>query len=247
MTGASPPSIAGMEGIPFPPVGDRALSVLAIGAHPDDVEISCGGALLAHRARGDRVSLLVLTMGERGPQALASRVEEQERAAAILDAELHWGTFDDGAVPDGRPTVELIDALMGEVGADVVYTHSPGDTHQDHRATAVATMAAARRCSRVLMYEAPSSQGFIPSVFVDIGPFIERKLEAVRAHTSQVLKNRLVDLEAIAAQARYRGFEARLSHGHAEGFVAPRFVWDLGRSESVEVPLYDAVIKQAVK
>jgi LmbE family N-acetylglucosaminyl deacetylase len=203
------------------------MNVLAIGAHPDDIEISCGGALLAHRARGDRVAMLVLTMGECGPQALDSRVAEQEKGAAILDVELFWGGFDDCAVPEGRPTVELIDSLIEEVTADVVYTHAPTDTHQDHRATAVATMAAARRCCRVLMYEAPSSQQFCPSLFVDIGPFLERKLEAVRAHASQVLSNRLVDLEAIAAQARFRGFEARILHGFAEGFAVPRFVWDI--------------------
>ena len=61
----------------------------------------------------------------------------------------------------------------------------------------------------------------------DVGEFLEGKLDAIRAHISQVLKNRLVDLEAVEAQARYRGFQARLNHGHAEGFALARFVWDL--------------------
>jgi len=203
------------------------MNVLAIGAHPDDVELGCGGALLAHRARGDEVTLLVMTVGERGPQGVETRVREQEVAAERLGADLYWGGFDDGAVPEGRDATEVIDSLARRIDADVIYTHSPRDSHQDHRATHIASLAAGRRVSRILMYEAPTSQGFCPQVYVDVGPFLEGKLDAIRAHVSQVLKNRLVDLEAVEAQARYRGFEARLNHGFAEGFAVARFVWDL--------------------
>ncbi len=203
------------------------VNVLAIGAHPDDIELGCGGALLAHRARGDDIALLVMTIGERGPQDREPRVREQEIAAERLGAQLFWGGFDDGAVPDGREATEVIDRVVSQFDADVIYTHSPRDSHQDHRATHIASLAAARRVSRILMYEAPTSQGFCPSVFVDVSPFLEGKLDAIRAHVSQVLKNRLVDLEAVEAQARYRGFEARLRHGCAEGFAVGRFVWDL--------------------
>jgi LmbE family N-acetylglucosaminyl deacetylase len=62
-------------------------------------------------------------------------------------------------------------------------------------------------------------------VFVDVESYIDKKLEAIRAHESQVQKNRLVDLEAIYAQARWRGFQARLHF--AEGFAVERFTWDL--------------------
>jgi len=203
------------------------VNILAIGAHPDDIELGCGGTLLAHRARGDNVAMLVMTIGERGPQDREPRVREQELAAERIGAQLFWGNFDDGAVPEGREATELIDDVASSFGAEVIYTHSPKDSHQDHRATHIASLAAGRRVSRILMYEAPTSQGFCPSVYVDVGPFLEGKIEAIRAHVSQVLKNRLVDLEAVEAQARYRGFEARLNHGHAEGFAVARFVWDL--------------------
>jgi LmbE family N-acetylglucosaminyl deacetylase len=203
------------------------MNVLAIGAHPDDIELGCGGTLLAHRARGDNVAMLVMTIGERGPQDREPRVREQEVAAELIGADLFWGGFDDGAVPEGREATEVIDDIARAYGADVIYTHSPRDSHQDHRATHIASLAAGRRVSRILMYEAPTSQSFCPSVFVDVGPFLEGKVAAIRAHVSQVLKNRLVDLEAVEAQARYRGFEARLSHGYAEGFAVARFVWDL--------------------
>jgi LmbE family N-acetylglucosaminyl deacetylase len=201
------------------------MNVLAVGAHPDDIEIGCGATLLGHRARGDAVSLLVMTPGERGPQASRSRMDEQEDAVRLLGARLMWGGFDDGAVPEGRPAVEAIEMAIREVRPDVVYTHVPRDTHQDHRATGIATLAAVRRLSRVLMYEAPTTQGFSPLVFVDVEDFVEAKLNLIRAHWSQVLKNGLVDLGALGALARYRGFEARIHQ--AEAFETVRFVWRL--------------------
>ena len=72
-----------------------------------------------------------------------------------------------------------------------------------------------------------ASVGFSPSLYLDVAAHLEGKLMAIRAHTSQVLKNHLVDLEAVEAQARYHGFRARIRH--AEAFEAARFVWDLSQ------------------
>jgi LmbE family N-acetylglucosaminyl deacetylase len=201
------------------------MNVLAVGAHPDDIELGCGAALLAHRRAGHGVSLLVMTDGQQGPQEGRSRRCEQEEAAALLEAPVIWGEFADGAVPDDISAISVVERAVEACGADVVYTHSIGDTHQDHRATAAATLSAARRALRVLCYETPTSVNFTPTVFVDAAGLVEGKLELLRAHLSQVLKNGLVDLEAVEAQARFRGFQGRLRQ--AEAFEVPRFVWDL--------------------
>jgi LmbE family N-acetylglucosaminyl deacetylase len=218
------------------------MNVLAIGAHPDDIELGCGGTLCAHRNNGDEVAMLVMTTGERGPQDAVSRVREQEDAAALLGAELFWGGFEDGAVPNGREAVDVIQSVIATVKPTVVYTHFPQDTHQDHRATGVASQAACRRLSRVLFYEAPTSEDFRPELYVDIGDVLDRKLDVLRTHMSQVLKNGLVDLEAIEGQARYRGFQARIRW--AEAFEVGRFVWDISR-EPEEVPAVDLVLEHA--
>jgi LmbE family N-acetylglucosaminyl deacetylase len=210
-----------------------SMKILAVGAHPDDIELGCGGTLLCHGARGDEINLLVLTTGEQGPHAARSRISEQEDAAAFLGANLFWGGFEDGAIPEGREGIMAVEAVMNRTGADMVYAPAQHDTHQDHRAAAIIALAAARRASRVLCYESPTSVSFTPQVYVDVGPFLEDKLRSIRAHTSQVLKNHLVDLGAMEAQARYRGFRARIRF--AEAFEAPRFVWDLAaRSEDAE-------------
>lgn len=201
------------------------MRVLAVGAHPDDIELGCGATLLAHRRQGHEVHLLVMTTGERGPQDALSRVVEQQMACARLGATLCWGGFNDGAVPGGRDAVRVVEDALVRSGADLVYTHAPGDTHQDHRATAEATLAAARRCQQVLCYESPTSVGFDPTLFVDVAGLVPGKLDLVRAHESQVRRNGLVDLEALSAQARYRGFQARVKE--AEAFSVQRFLWTL--------------------
>src|SRR5919201_6558878 len=107
------------------------MKVLAVGAHPDDVELGCAGTLLAHRAQGDEVSLLVMTTGEQGPQASRSRVREQEDAARILGAHLYWGGFADGAVPESREAIQLLERVIQESGAELIYGPNGSDTHQD--------------------------------------------------------------------------------------------------------------------
>lgn len=201
------------------------MKVLAIGAHPDDVELGCGATLAKHRAAGHGVAVLVMTVGERGPQLLTTRMAEQRDACEVLGAQLYWGGFSDCDVSAGSKTVELIERVIAEVQPDIVYTHAPEDSHQDHRAVAQASLSACRRVSRVCFYEGPTTLRFEPTIFVDVKDTMETKLTALRAHTSQVLKNGLVDLEALEALARYRGFQARIRH--AEAFSAARFLWQI--------------------
>jgi LmbE family N-acetylglucosaminyl deacetylase len=179
--------------------------ILAVGAHPDDIELGCGGALRAHVLAGDEVTMLVMTAGDRGPQGFTSRVREQETACTVLGTSLVWGGFDDGSVPAGRESVDVVDSVLRATGAEVVYTHAPHDSHQDHVATSTASLAAGRRAGRILYYQAPSTLSFDPSVFVDM------------AHT--------VDLEAVQAGVRYWGQRARVRY--AEAFESPRFLWQI--------------------
>lgn len=202
------------------------MRVLAIGSHPDDIELGCAGALLRHVAAGDSVTMLVMTPGEMGPQGLTSRVREQEAAAAVIGARLVWGPFEDGQVPVGRETVSFLDTVVRELAPDVIYAHAPHDTHQDHAATSAAALAAGRRLARVLLYQAPSTTSFDPSVFVDVETTLAGKLAALRAHWSQVMQCAMVDLETVEVSARFWGTRAKV--GYAEAFESPRFVWDIG-------------------
>jgi len=208
------------------------MKVLAVGAHPDDIELGCGGTLARHVAAGDEVTMLVLTPGESGPQGLTSRIREQEAASAVLGARLMWGPYDDGSIPTGREIVTVLDDAVSVTGAEIVYTHAPHDTHQDHVATSQAALAAGRRLERVLFWQSPSTTSFDPTVFVDVESTLALKLAALRAHWSQVMQCPMVDLEHVEVGARYWGSRARVSY--AEAFLTPRFVWDIGRTADVE-------------
>lgn len=199
-------------------------SVLAIGAHPDDIELGCGATLLAHVAAGDSVTMLVLTGGENGP-GVAARRDEQVAAAATIGANLRWGGMQDCALTPDAATVSLIEAVLAEIDADVVYVHAPEDSHQDHRTVATATLSAARRHPRLLHYQSPSTLGFNPTVFVDVTAHLSGKLAALREHDSQVQHSAMVEPDAVLASARYWGAHARI--GYAEGFAPTRMVLDL--------------------
>jgi LmbE family N-acetylglucosaminyl deacetylase len=172
------------------------------------------------------VTLLVMTTGERGPGKVDLRVREQEAAAQVLGAKLLWADYADCEIPNGPEVVGLIEDVIKSTHADVLYTHAPHDTHQDHVATAQAALAAARRLPRVLCYQGPSTTTFEPSLFVDIDETISTKLAALGAHTSQVQNCEMVDLDAVEAGGRFWGHRARMRY--AEPFETPRFAWDLG-------------------
>jgi LmbE family N-acetylglucosaminyl deacetylase len=199
--------------------------VLAVGAHPDDIELGCAGTISAHRAAGDLVTMLVLTGGQNGPGRTSERWAEAQRSALVLDVELIWsGLIDCTLVPDSG-LIATIEHAITACAADVIYVHAPDDSHQDHRAAASATLSAARLGSRVLHYRSPSTVHFTPTVFVDISDHLGTKLAALDCHRTQVDGSAMVDPEIVVVSARYFGALARLQY--AEAFSPTRFVWDL--------------------
>ncbi|MBV9195922.1 MAG: PIG-L family deacetylase [Solirubrobacterales bacterium] len=179
------------------------VSVLAVGAHPDDPEIGVGGILLKHAAHGHSVALLTLTGGEQGGRQ-AQRAEESRRAAELLGARLFHQELVDTSLTDGGETISAIKEVIDEVAATAVYTHTPRDVHQDHRNTHHASLVAARGVPRVYCYQSPSTTvEFRPTRFVGIDDVLERKLEVIRAYGSQVQIRRYLDEELLRATARY--------------------------------------------
>lgn len=195
-------------------------SVLAVGAHPDDVEIGAAGALLAHKAAGDTVSILTLSRGAQGG-AKAQRERESEEAARIIGARLFLRDLEDTKIPEGNPTIALVEESITEVQPTVIYTHSPHDVHQDHRNVHSAVMVAARRVERVYCFQSPSATvDFRPTFFVPIDDHVGRKLASIRAFTSQADIRDYLDPEVIVATARYW---SRFTGGnHAEAFEGIR-------------------------
>jgi LmbE family N-acetylglucosaminyl deacetylase len=177
--------------------------VLAVGAHPDDVEIGIGGILLRHVAQGHRVTVLTLTGGEAGG-AVVDRTEESRKAAELIGARLVQSALADTSVSEGGTTIGTIREVVEDLQPTIVYTHTVRDVHQDHRNAHSATLVAARNVQRVFCYQAPSTTvDFKPTRFISIDEFLDRKLEVIRAYTSQVDIRSYLDEELLRATARY--------------------------------------------
>jgi len=179
--------------------------VLAVGAHPDDVEIGCGGALARHRTRGDEVVILTLSRGTNGGDA-SVRTGESQRAATLLGARLEVGDLPDSRISEGIETIGLIEEVVRSVAPTHVYTHSRHDAHQDHRNAHLASMVGARDIANLYCYQAPSSTiEFRPNLFIDIARHIDTKVAAIAAYESQVARSASLSPDHIMATARYWG------------------------------------------
>ncbi len=193
--------------------------VLAIGAHPDDVEIGCGGTLLEHRRRGDVIFTLTATRGEKaGPAEV--RTHEAQAAAQLVGSQLYLGRLVDTAVSEGLETIQTIEQVVQEIAPDVVYTHSQNDWHQDHRAVHAASIVACRRVPNVLCYQSPScNPSFLPNVYVNIDAHVEAKQELLECFASQA-KAPYLRPELVTATAQYWGRFA--GYGAVEPFETVR-------------------------
>lgn len=194
------------------------MKILALGAHPDDIEYGCGGLLLNAVAAAHEVFLYVLTDGGIVP-GLPRRVE-QERAAALLGArDLFWGGFADTQLVADRALIVAIENVLGQTQPDLVLVNAPDDAHQDHQALGNCAITACRYIRRVLFYHDYTSLNFVPDTFADIGGVLEKKKELLACHASQVRKSYptgLDILESVTAVAAYYGFLAKVRY--AEGF-----------------------------
>ncbi len=220
------------------------MNILAIGAHPDDIELCCAGTLVRYAEEGHTIYMASFTSGGMGdpttaPEKLAAtRKLETEASASIIGARLIWpGVTDELVFPNEDQRRVMID-LLREADPDVIITHSPNDYHPDHRYVAQLvfdsyfqkglphlsgqTRAACRFGEAQIYYmDNIAGIGFIPAEYVDITTAMESKRKMLRCHKSQEAP--MEDLAAInlieimETQSRFRGFAAGCRY--AEGFT----------------------------
>ncbi|HAJ57168.1 MAG TPA: GlcNAc-PI de-N-acetylase [Candidatus Omnitrophica bacterium] len=204
------------------------MSILAIGAHPDDIEIGCGGSLMRYAQKGEKVYMFVLTRGEIGGKPELRECEQEKAARYMKVKKIFWGGYKDTEIPRDRSVINRIESVIKEVKPDTVLFNYLSDIHQDHRALAHAALSATRYIREVLFYEVPTTQNFEPDVFVDISKVMEKKLQLLRIHCSQVHRTRIENLsilESAKSCAIFRGFQGRVKY--AEGFKALRILKEI--------------------
>lgn len=217
------------------------MNVLAVGAHPDDIEILCGGTLAKCAARGDRVTMVCAANGDCGsavhPRAeiAAIRRQEAEAAAAIIGADYYCLDYSDLEIPlDLEARVKLVEVIR-RCRPDFIISHAPNDYMLDHRsAGALAEVASFDATIPNLKTESPvynrivpvyamdtvAGVGFEPAEYVDISDHFDTKSRMLACHESQVAWLRHHDAvqvdEMMEVMARFRGVQAGVRF--AEGF-----------------------------
>jgi LmbE family N-acetylglucosaminyl deacetylase len=205
--------------------GQKKLTVLVAGAHPDDPETGAGGTILRYTLAGHRVVVLYFTRGEAGIENVAHsaaaeiRTGEATEACRILGAEPVFFGQIDGATEINRAAYERMKDLLNGINPDVILTHWPIDTHRDHRICSGlvydAWLASVRKAA-LYYFEVCTggqSQNFQPTHFVDISPVIQKKWDACFVHESQKIKEWYPTDHA--KMEMFRGLECQAQYGEA--------------------------------
>src|SRR5581483_8519245 len=179
-------------------------TILAVGAHAADADLTMG-ALLAHQKKlGDRVVILHMTLGEAGNPNLApaayaeQKRREAEAAAKDLGAEVLFAPYADAMLPNDEKAREYVTEVIRQVRPTYVITHWKNGWHKDHRNTsaivtdaafmaeleAVKTEHPAWRGIRAVYYAEnwEDAEGFVPYVYVDVSDVFDQWSKAIREY-----------------------------------------------------------------
>ncbi len=218
------------------------MNILAIGAHPDDIEMQCAGTLALYAQAGHKVFMAIATNGNVGSpthtreKICAIRKAEQQASCALIGAELIWMDFDDEWLFNDRTTrTRFIDAIR-QAEPDVMFIHGQSDYHPDHRVAGQVAEDAripasvrlvetslphCKKIPHVFFMDNVSGIGFEPEVYVDISSTMELKRQMLRCHHSQDawIKAIYEDASITDLQEAVSGFRGVAADcGYAEGF-----------------------------
>ncbi|MCU1288210.1 MAG: bshB1 [Acidobacteria bacterium] len=177
------------------------IDILAIFAHPDDMELTVGGTLLKMKSLGYRTGALDVTGGEMGTRGTPEgRAEEADEAARILKLDLreNLGLADGHVFVDDESRTKLVRVLR-RLKPKVILTHQHDDPHPDHNHIAQLVRESARlasmrkydeafgleRTNVPIVAHSVFSRLLAPSFIVDVSEFLEQKMESIKAHRSQ--------------------------------------------------------------
>jgi LmbE family N-acetylglucosaminyl deacetylase len=203
------------------------MNILAIGAHPDDIELGCGGLLIKAARQGHDVFMYTLTRGGASGDP-KQRSDELRRSSQFIGAKHLWiDNFEDSKLNVTTDLINHIEYFIDKANPDLILTHSHGDIHHDHRAIASATVEAARFNSNILSYEIPLTRNFDPKIFYDISDVVYEKVELIEIFWSQQSKLYL-KANAIKGLAEYRALQSRLNTGikYVEAFEVLKMCFD---------------------
>jgi LmbE family N-acetylglucosaminyl deacetylase len=210
-----------------PAAGRDRLHLLCLGAHSDDIEIGCGGAVLRWLAEVPEVHVTWVVLsapGERADEARCSAHALLEGAASV---EVVVGDFSDAHFPSETARLKaFLSNIAGRTTPDVVLTHRLEDRHQDHRTVGELTWQTWRD-HLVLEYEIPKYEGDLgqPNVYVPLPADIaQRKVQHLMAHFGTQRSKGWFAEATFQGLMALRGIECRAPSGQAEALHARKVV-----------------------
>jgi LmbE family N-acetylglucosaminyl deacetylase len=213
------------------PVAAGGLSVLCLGAHPDDIEIGAGGTVLQLAAAGRLASAAWVVLS-----GTPERAREGRRSAAafldgVADPTIAFHEFRDGYFPAAFGEIkDAFEGLKASVRPDLVLVPRTDDAHQDHRLVAQLAWNTFRD-HLILEYEIPKYDGDLgaPDVFVPLDEAIlERKIDLIAGAFGSQAGRTWFDPETFRGLARIRGIEAGGDVRYAEAFHARKLRLAIG-------------------
>ena len=225
----------------------REIDILAIGVHPDDIELSCAGTILKHIDLGYRIGLADLTQGELGSRGSATiRLNESRDAAEILgvDFRVNLGMRDGFFTLDERHKLRIVE-LIRRCRPKIILANALDDRHPDHGRAATLVRDAffysgLRRITTGglshyradALYHYIQDEHLVPDFCVDVTGYTDKKFKAIEAYATQfnVAKNESIQTPISSKSftqfldAKMRVYGRSLGVSHAEGFNAHRTV-----------------------
>jgi LmbE family N-acetylglucosaminyl deacetylase len=188
----------------------RSSLILAVGAHPDDIELGCGGTLCKAAETGSRIVAVFLTKGELSGDPEIRMRESREALKVLGSKDVFFGPFVDTEIPGSRKSIDFLEQFQDKYKPDVVLTHTVNDVHQDHRQVGWVSITAFRNTPKLLAYETPRvTSHFAPTFFMDVTSCVDSKWKALQCHSSQKQK-RYLAYESMVNLASFRGSQANL-------------------------------------
>lgn len=205
--------------------------VLAIGAHPDDIEIGCGGTLLTLTRLYPGLHVTWLVLAASGARANEARASADAFLADAGSSDILVHDLRDGFLPYGPEAKETFEELKRSVDPQLILTHTRDDLHQDHRIVCELTWNTFRDHA-ILEYEVPKFDGDLgrPNVYVELSDDVAReKVELLHHHFSSQTAKHWFDSETFLGLMRMRGVEARSDSRYAEAYFGRKLVLEAGR------------------
>ena len=221
-------------------------NVLVIAPHPDDETLGCGGTLLNHTSKGDKINWLIMTSNE---DSSSYSKEEKENQKKSIEKVRNIFSFDDvhqcsfpTSYLDSIPKIEIIKEISNFVNKtkpEILYLPFANDAHSDHGEVFEAALSCTKSfrypfIKKIIVYETlsetnfninPSKPSFEPNLFIDISVFLEKKIEIMNLFEGEILDHPFPrSEESIKAMAILRGSVAGCKY--AESFMSIKEVLD---------------------